>query len=345
MAKVFHPSLEGAQHGSKNLQPLVFFVLDSGGKGLQPSNYHLQGVGGDFLSSQHIKDTIHASGLTLDGVSAHCPFWVHGTAWTQSPTIRPFLPKEVWSKSSDEIESWCESYILHLFDLLGELGVRIVPMFWGLYHGWEVGSGYPWGFWSGPEYDLLKAGDERFVKKTERIRKEARSRGLYLCHEIHPNTLASCADDFLRLEGLVENDPCFVVNADPSHCWAGESWETRFRKVGRYIYACHMKNHYVASDVPLLSMQPDWKHRGMQFTILDRGNIDLVRFSEFLISVGYPERYCRVNKTATAPLVVEAESAYAELDHASSSGIKFVAGNCCYDAATKSFEEGMGETK
>ena len=61
-------------------------------------------------------------------------------------------------------------------------------MFWGIAFGWEVATGYPWGFWAGPGYDLIKEGKERFVKKTQKIRDHARKLGIKLCHEIHPGT-------------------------------------------------------------------------------------------------------------------------------------------------------------
>ena len=60
--------------------------------------------------------------MSLDGISAHCPFWVHTTAWTESPTVRPFLPPEVANKSAAEIEKWSETYILRLLDLAAALG-------------------------------------------------------------------------------------------------------------------------------------------------------------------------------------------------------------------------------
>src|SRR5206468_9599800 len=80
-------------------------------------------------------------------------------------------------------------------DLCAELKVKIVPMFWGVAFGWELATGYPWGFWKGGDYDLLKEGEERFVKKTAKLRAHANSLGIHLCHEIHPGTAAMCADD------------------------------------------------------------------------------------------------------------------------------------------------------
>jgi hypothetical protein len=46
--------------------------------------------------------------------------------------------------------------------------------------------------------------------------------------------------------------------------------------------------------------------------------------------------------TKTAPLIVEAESAYRDLDATSVNGIQFVRDNFCFPLAAGSFEEGMG---
>src|SRR5213596_1101945 len=112
----FHPSIEGAQHGPKNLGQFLDYAKKSGASGAQPSNYMLQSDKG-FKSAKEIKDAFEKAQLTLDGISTHCPFWVHTTAWTGSPTIRPFTPADVAKKSTDEIEKWAEDYILRLMDL------------------------------------------------------------------------------------------------------------------------------------------------------------------------------------------------------------------------------------
>src|SRR5205814_5021530 len=146
-------------------------------------------------------------------------------AWTGTPSLRPFIPEDVAKKSTEQIEKWGEDYLLGLYDLVAELGVKIVPMFWGVAFGWELATGYPWGFWAGgnkkagTQFDLLKEGSERFVKKTAKLRQRAKKLGLYLCHEIHPGTAAMCADDFLLLTNICDGDPTLAVNADPSHCW------------------------------------------------------------------------------------------------------------------------------
>jgi len=342
MSVSFHSSIEGAQHGAKTLGEFLDFAKASGAGGAQPSNFLLQAKDGSFLSASTIREAFQSRGLSLDGVSAHCPFWVHTTAWTGSPTIRPFIPAEVAALAPEKIEQWAEDYLLRLFDLLAELNVKVVPMFWGIAFGWELATGYPWGFWSGPGYDLLEEGKERFVTKTAKLRDAARQRGLKLCHEIHPGTAASTADDFNLLVAITNGDETLAVNADPSHCWEGESWETRFLKVGPRIYAAHVKNHVVRPGFPLRGMEPNWVRRGMQFTDLGSGDLNLARYAELLLATGYAQRYAQLMGTKTAPLVVEAESAHRSLDDTSANGIAWVARNLCFPVATGSFEDGMG---
>lgn len=338
---VYHASIEGAQHGAKSLADFLAYAKRSGASGAQPSNYMLQAANG-FKSAKEIKDTFAQAGLSLDGISCHCPLWVHTTAWTGSPSIRPFIPADVAKKSPAEIEQWAEDYLLRLFDLATELGVKILPTFWGVAFGWEVATGYPWGFWAGGDFDLIKEGQERFVKKTAKIRKAANDRGIYLCHEIHPGTAAMCADDFNMLVEICDGDKCLGVNADPSHCWEGESWETRFLKVGPRVYAAHIKNFVIRPGMPLRKVEPAWPKRAMQFVDLPSGEINMQRYAELLIHIGYPARYKQIMGTQTAPLVVEAESAHKDLDWTSSNGIAYVRDHLTWPAAAGSFEDGMG---
>ena len=338
---VFHPSVEGAQHGAKNLADFLAYAKRSGAAGAQPSNYMLQ-AGAGLQSAKTIKQAFAKAKLSLDGVSAHCIFWVHTTAWTGSTGIRPFIPADVAKKSPAEIERWAEDYALRLLDLCAELGVKIVPMFWGVAFGWEVASGYPWGFWAGGDFDLIKEGKERFVKKTAKIRQHARKLGIYLAHEIHPGTAAMCADDFNQLVAACDGDACLTVNADPSHCWEGEDWETRFNKVAARIYACHVKNFVIRPGIPLRMMESNWQKRAMQFVDIPSGDLNMVRYVECLIRAGYPQRYCAIMGTKTAPLIVEAESAYRDLDATSANGIQYVRDHLCFPLAGGSFEDGMG---
>src|SRR6516162_5654651 len=121
----FHPSIEGAQHGAKSLAQFLDYAKKSGANGAQPSNFMLHNESGGFKSAKEIKNAFAKAGLSLDGISAHCPFWVHTTAWTGSPTIRPFVPAAVAKKSPGEIEKWAEDYLLRLLDLCAELGIKI----------------------------------------------------------------------------------------------------------------------------------------------------------------------------------------------------------------------------
>jgi sugar phosphate isomerase/epimerase len=337
----FHASIEGAQHGAKSLEAFLKWAKESGAAGAQPSNYMLQSDKG-FRSAKEIKDAFAKEGLRMDGISAHCPFWVHTTAWTGSPTIRPFIPAEVAAKSPEQIDQWAEDYILRLLDLAAELGIKILPMFWGVAFGWEVATGYPWGFWGGGDFDFIKEGKERFVKKTAKIRAQANQLGIYIAHEIHPGTGAMCADDFNMLVAACDGDKCLTVNADPSHCWEGEDWETRFLKVAPRIYACHVKNFVIRKGLPLRMAEPAWQKRAMQFVDIPTGDLNMTRYVELLIHTGYPQRYCEIMKSKTAPLIVEAESAYRDVDATSANGIQYVRDNLCFPTATGSFEDGMG---
>ena len=338
----FHASIEGAQHGAKSLAEFLAYAKRSGASGAQPSNFMLQDAKGGFKKAKEIKDTFAKAKLSLDGISAHCPFWVHTTAWTGSPTVRPFIPADVAGKSPTAIEQWSEDYCLRLMDLCAELGIKIVPMFWGVAFGWELATGYPWGFWAGADYDLIKEGKARFVSKTAKLRQHANKLGLYLCHEIHGGTAAMTADDFNMLVEICDGDKCMGVNADPSHCWEGESWEIRFAKVAPRIYACHVKNFVIKPGIPVRKMEPNWQKRGMQFVDIPSGDLNMTRYAELMVHAGYPQRYCQVMGRKTAPLVVEAESAYRDLDATSANGIQFVRDNLCFPLAAGSFEDGMG---
>jgi sugar phosphate isomerase/epimerase len=341
MANAYHASIEGAQHGAKSLTQFLDYAQASGASGAQPSNYMLNGPKG-LKPAKEIKEAFASRGMSLDGISAHCPFWVHTSAWTGTKSGNPFIAADIAKKTPVEIEKWHETYLLKLMDLSAELGVKVMPMFWGVAFGWELATGYPWGFWAGSGFDLIKEGEERFVKKTAKLRKHANSLGIKLAHEIHPGTAAMCADDFLTLVKICDNDPCLTVNADPSHCWEGETWEQRFLKVGPYIYAAHVKNFTIRAGFPLRAMQPAWGKRAMQFTDLPTGDLNMSRYAELLLHVGYQDRYTKLMGTASAPLVVEAESAHKDLDYCSANGIAYTRDHLCFPQAAGSFEDGMG---
>src|SRR5436189_6377508 len=141
---------------------------------------------------------------------------------------------------------------------------------------------------------------------------------------------------------ICHGDKSLAVNADPSHCWEGETWETRFLKVAPRIYACHVKNYVIRPGVALRKMEPGWQKRAMQFVDIPSGDLNMLRYVELLIHTGYPQRYCQVMGAKTAPLVVESESAYRDLDDTSANGIAYVLLHLCFPRAARSFEEGTG---
>ena len=80
----------------------------------------------------------------------------------------------------------------------------------------------------------------------------------------------------------------------------------------------------------------------MQFVDIPSGALNMSRYVELLVHTGYPQRYCKVMGRKTAPLVVEAESAYRDLDATSANGIQYVRDHLCFPLAAGSFEDGMG---
>jgi len=347
MAKpVYHSSIEGAQHGSKGLDGFLAFAKEAGAAGAQPSNYMLEDgdSGEQFKSAKDIKDAFEQHGLKLDGVSGHCPFWVHTSVWTGTKSGHPFIHGPNQDKSPKDLEQWYEDYLLRLMDLCAELDIKILPMFWGVSHGWELATGYPWGFWAGGDFDLVKEGEDRFVKKTAKLRAHAKSLGIYLAHEIHPGTAAMCAEEFGQLVKICDGDETLSVNADPSHCWEGEDWETRFThpEVRNRVHACHVKNFVVRPNVPLRRMDGNWRNRAMQFTDLGSGDLNMVRYVEMLINIGYPARYMKITGAETAPLIAETESNYRDPDATAIEGIQYVRDQLCFPVAEGSFEDEMG---
>ena len=80
----------------------------------------------------------------------------------------------------------------------------------------------------------------------------------------------------------------------------------------------------------------------MQFTDLGTGDLNLTRYTEVMMRIGYHRRYCEIMGTETAPLVVEAESNYRDGDATSADGIQWVKNNLCFPVAEGSFEDNMG---
>jgi hypothetical protein len=125
------------------------YARKSGAEGAQPSNYMLHGDKG-FKTAKEIKDTFAKAKLKLDGVSAHCPFWVSyhcvdGQYWHPSvPAGGGCAQAGGGDRKSGQKITFCVCWICAL-----SLGIKVVPMFWAVAFGWELATGYPWGFWKG----------------------------------------------------------------------------------------------------------------------------------------------------------------------------------------------------
>ncbi len=354
--KLFHASLECAQHGDKSLLPragagqtILQYAKRVGYEGVQLSAHHLTDPDtGLFYPATTIKQALADNGLKLDGISAHCPFWCLGTAWTNARGLRKFLSKDLLAKGSAVVEETVEGSCLALMDLSVELDNFFIAMFWGDYYGLEVASGYPWGMWELPEgEDLVKEGDDRFRTKTEKVRTHARERGLKLGHEIHRGTGLICATDYKRVKKeVLDNDECVVVNADATHCWENEDFHSRFRLVGDDVFGVHAKDNEIIPGISLSSMEKDWKKRAMRFRKLGRGTIKLDQYVHLMMEVGYVRRFRALQKlpeTATVPIVAEAEDAFEPLDVVSAEAATYIKTNYCVDFATVSFEKNLGK--
>lgn len=346
MAKrLFHASLEGAQHGGKDLLTLIRFGKASGCKGVQPSNFHVTKSDGSLMKPKDVVGMFEGEGMMLDGFSAHCPWWVAGTAWTGSKTVLPFTPPGVDRSTPAKIEEGTVDYIRRFNDFSAECNNHLQQMFFGTYWGWEVATGYPWGLWRAPDgsYDLIQEGDARCRTKLLPLVEHAEGAEQYLGHEIHRGTAAMCADDFLDLRELLDNNKAVCVNADGSHCWENEDFETRFRKVGPHVTGAHVKDMVIIPGMNLSCRKREWKDRPMQFTYLGRGGLNLDRYAKLMYEIGYAERFCSIQGTDTAPLVGEAEDAEWDLDFVAYDAGRFISTELCNPMAEGSFEDQMGD--
>ena len=77
-------------------------------------------------------------------------------------------------------------------------------------------------------------------------------------------------------------------------------------------------------------MDGNWRNRAMQFTDLGSGDLNMVRYVEMLINIGYPNRYNKIMGTETAPLIAETESNYRDPDATAIEGIQYVRDQLCF---------------
>ena len=340
---LFEESIEGAQHGGKGLAGFGRFAMETCGApgGIVADNV-LVGPDGTVKTAETVRSEL-PEGFRIHALSMHCLFWVMGTAWTQSKTIRPFIPENLHAAPVEKIRQWAEDRILALLDLSADLNNKLVAIFWGVYQGWEAATGYPWGLFSGQGYDLLSEGQERFVKETQKVRDHARSAGIKLCHEVHRNSAAKNSAEVWRLLEICDKDPCLAVLFDPSHRWEGESVETMLRRLADLICLVHVKDCAWQDGEDLTTWATDdWTQRPMYFTALGEGKINLEAYVRTLISIGYAQRYCAIQGTEKAPLPSEAEAAHMDLDTCAQNGVHFIRERLIYPVPSVAFDRAMG---
>ena len=77
-------------------------------------------------------------------------------------------------------------YLLKLMDLAAELGVKSLPMFWGVAFGWGSRLWLSWGFWQG---DLTLVKERRFVKRPRNSTKRPMNAVSSCVMRSHPGTV------------------------------------------------------------------------------------------------------------------------------------------------------------
>ena len=87
------------------------------------------------------------------------------------------------------------------------------------------------------------------------------------------------------------------------------------------VYVAQVKDHVVRPGFHCRAMEPEWPKRGMQFTDLPSGDLNMQRYVERLILAGYLLRSCEIMGAKTALLGVEAESAHKDRGPGASAGI------------------------
>jgi len=143
--------------------------------GAQPSNYMLNNEKG-LKSAKKLRIPLRRQNDPRRCFGA-LPHLGQTTAWTGSPTIRPFIPP-MWQKKSPPISRNGRRLCAAVAGLCAETGIKVVPMFWAWLR-WEVATVIP-GFLEGWRLRLIAEGQDRFVKKTARYPAREQARPLSL---------------------------------------------------------------------------------------------------------------------------------------------------------------------
>lgn len=346
--KAFKISGEGGQHGDLDLLQFADLMKKAGAQAFLPSCYQMLKKDGTVRKAEDVRQVLETTKLDLTGASLHCLFWALGALHTGTQTVVPFLPDAILAEPTEsKRRTMLEDLICELLDLLVELNCKIVPMFYGPHAGHEVASGYNFGFWKGGKdvhaYDLLSAGNDRFLRETKRIREKALGNGQVLASEIHPNTFVLDADGFDNLLTITGNEKCQGIWVDFSHCDEGETPDDRYgrKSVAERIYGGHPKNYAITPGRASRIAQMDWRKRRKMFSGLRRGDLSMSRFLEVIIDSGAHERVKALCGWDQVHIAVETEGAYGDLKEQMADDVAYM-NEINFTLAGGSFEEGMG---
>ena len=104
-----------------------------------------------------------------------------------------------------------------------------------------------------------------------------------------------------------------------------------------------MKNFVIRPGFPLRTMEPNWPDRAMQFTDLPSGDLNMNRYVELLLMVGYPAALLPAPRAPRPPRSSSKPRAPTGIStRTSANGIGYVRDHLLITPAAGSFEDGMG---
>ncbi len=378
MEHLWHPSLELGQHSGGDIEDVLQYAVDKGCVSVQPSanmfwdaDWNLKYTADEvrrllekYPLRADMAEKYEWAGYThlmIDGISFHCPQWVHDSVHTGSKMIRPFLPSNRWSYTAADNRTWIASKLKATYDLAYDLGLRVNPTFYGLCGGFELAAGYLWTQfqWDGEgeagtgAYDLLEESADNFRTWNLPMLDHLWARGMLSTHETHYNTLASSAVALNYYIDAVEGHPALCGNADKSHCDEQENYLQRLCGLFPTPFGWtrwvdnHFKNFWISQGVPLFAPQQDWLRRGKYFSRLAFGNLNMVDVAYKLQACGQPQMWLAMHTHTpflTCPAKAEAEDPALKLSWVSGDGVAFVNENICLPLAAEPFDKNMGQT-
>ena len=130
--------------------------------------------------------------------------------------------------------------------------------------------------------EALKAQAEKLKPFFDLLEKHE----VYASHEMHFDTVARGIKEFKQaLEIMGEQAKKLVyLGFDTSHAWQGESGLQWIVEGGRLIRNVHVKNKVTQAGLPLITGNPNWSDRGMQFGAADEGDLPIGYFLNCIVS-------------------------------------------------------------